>query len=189
MMKHWRTTTCLIFVLGEILSAAPKFEIPEEAPPLDEKGISAALVLLMDKLHKDSVSTDSAWEVFSAFAGEDATKRDKAMIFVNMLSNGQAPLTKRTGYEVRPSGPFIRDCSAALSISREALLSHFTTNIADDPRKEKCVLFDARKLFLSFGTKELERLIEDKLRPGQPNSSTNSESKNKAEHVMDVNRP
>lgn len=180
-MKHLRTAICLILIFGENLSAAPKFELLEEPPPLDEKGRSAALILLMDRLAEDKVSTDSAWEVFSAFVGEDGTNRDKAMIFVNMLFSGQAPQGKLSGYQVRPSGPFIRDCSAALSISREALVSHFTTNIADDPRKEKYVLFDARKLFLSFGTKELERLIEDEFRPAQPNSSTNSESKKKAE--------
>jgi hypothetical protein len=176
-MKSLRIAICLVFGFGGILSAAPRFELLEDAPRLDEKGLSAALLLLIEQLHKDSVSTDSAWEVFSAFVGKDATMGDKAMIFVNLLSNGQAPLTKRTGYDVRPNGPFIRDCSAALSITREALLRHFTTKIPDGRHEEEFVHFDARKLFLSLGTKELENLIQEagKDGEGQPASRLESE--------------
>jgi hypothetical protein len=180
-MKHSIATFYLILILGETLSATPKVVLLEPTPPVDEKGLSAALVLLMNKLQEDSVSTDSAWEVFSAFVGKKESQRDKAMIFVSMLSNEQAPLTERTGYDVRPSGPFIRDCSVGLSITREALLRHFTTNIADDRSEEKRVRFDARKLFLSFGTNELENLIEEGLKSSQPNGATNPKSNKKPE--------
>ncbi len=188
MMKHLRTAICLILIFGESLSSAPKFELHEELPPLGEKERSALLILLMDRLGEDKVSTDSAWEVFSAFVGEGETDRDKAMSFVNMLFNGQAPLTKREGYKVRPTGPFIRDCSATLSINREALLNHFTANIVDDLHAEKCVLFDARKLFLSLGTKSLEGLIEEKLKPTPPTNTTDSERTKEGDTVQPANR-
>jgi hypothetical protein len=167
----------LVFGFGGILSADPEFELLEDAPRLDEKGLSAALLLLIEQLHKDRVSADSAWEVFSAFVGEEATMTEKAMIFVNLLYNGQAPLTKRTGYDVRPSGPFIRDCSAGLSITRESFLRHFTTKIPDGRHEEKFVHFDAGKLFLSFGTKELEALIQEAKKDGagQPASGLGAE--------------
>ena len=182
-MKHLGIVICLTLSCIAGLAENPKIERLDATPPVDEKARHAAVMLLLEKLYDNKVSADAAWEVFSTFVDQGESVSHKVMAFANILYNGQAPFPERTGYPIRPNGPFVRDCSAALSISRRALVEHFTTSMAAVSNQEENVLLDAKKLFRSFGTKELESLIEKDLETQPSNATTTTKPPKTAEQA------
>ncbi len=170
-MKHLLIIICLILSCVAGLAEDPKIERLDATPAVNEEARHAALRLLVEKLYDNQISADAAWEVFSSFVDQQESVSHKAMAFVNVLYNGQAPFPQRMGYPIRPNGPFVRDCSAALSITRRVLLKHFTTSMATVTNQEENVLLHAKKLFRSFGTEELKSLIA-KDREAPPSTTT-----------------
>jgi len=123
----------------------------------DEK--KAFVRILTEQLIAGLISADAGWEVFSNLM--DGERRDKLLIYINILAEFQKIDPKNLGYRISIRGVFIRDCAAVLSVPRETLLKNFSTQIGNDKNEEGTTI-NARKLFLGLHNGEVEGLKDKK---------------------------
>lgn len=114
---------------------------------------------LTEQLRTGLISADVGWEVFSkSMEGE---KRDKLLIYLNILAEMQRMNPKNLGYRISVEGVFIRDCSAVLSVPRETLLKKYSTKKGNDKNEEGTII-NAQKLFWGLHNGEIESLKDKK---------------------------
>jgi hypothetical protein len=144
----------LLILLGTILTLGECVAMnPIDEPQQEKKFPKEKVILLFDKLFADQISVDAAWEEFSSLVGGKGKTANwqKISAFVGMLGSHQMSFEK-TVYRIRLKGPFIRDCSAALSIRRETLLKKYTKAIVGSNIEEECAIFNSVELFIDLGS-------------------------------------
>lgn len=159
-MKYSIVFLLTIFCGGSSVGGATE-KISKEQDSLVSAEVEkkAVVRILTEQLSAGLISADAGWEVFSNLM--DGERRDKLLIYINILAEFQKIDPKNLGYRISIKGVFIRDCSAVLSVPRETLLKNFSTQIGNDKNEEGATI-NARKLFLGLHNGEVEGLKDKK---------------------------
>lgn len=113
-------------------------------PVEDEKVIiSKFLSVAYDGVADDKINLDDCWIIHKTYIGKS---RDSVMGFINIMANLQVSRNEMQGYPVRDGSVFVADYISIMKVDDGKFRSAFLT-----PKKnERGLVFDARKLFLSW---------------------------------------
>lgn len=153
-MKHLAKAILPTILCAGMLSAEGPINDQAANNPRIEESLK-----ILDRLSEDQISADAAWGDYTDLFKE-VDHRHKLQLFINMLSNNQISRDGMAGYPICRNGALLNACSKALGIKVETLIRNFCTMRPSGNLDDNMVIFDARKLFQAFGTKELTSMAE-----------------------------